>query len=1600
MLCLNKKVTLIGLCLLLFFSMSGWCQAVIENGYYSVQPAADFQAAPAFTVIHKAGGLKRTILPRLRLVYTAERAEIVGASMDGQPGVVAWKTGGGQTQDINALGSIDLMARSYEVKDNRLIFFFAGGGAAKVSLVVKFVPGQPAPVFEMGFEAYRPGNYSLGFAGMPQVDSSALDFVYQPLTWSWKRFPSRFALTEEAYANTAAVFTNHHGYSEGLAVSLSDIPYRYALAAQWNNAGKASNKFWSVFPADGPKANSLFGLAIRNPAGKAQPSVFAPLPGTAGSYLKKGDKFHISLVYLLCPGDWQKGTSWLLGSIFHYRSERENVNVSLNTTLDNMLDFAMNDVYSGWNETLKASNYQFDAPGTVKNVSALHPLSLALLTGNEDILRRRAMPMIEYVMSREKFLYSTSDTPGQTQSPSHLLKGPCADIGELVGLDELTGGGTPAFAVEADRLFGKKRQLNMNTETGGGSWQDYLARYRLHHRTADLQKAVEGAKAYLQQVYYHYSRSFFDSPGLKDKGAGFTTDYGYRIYDLFELFLETKDRVFLEAAATGARQLLLWTRSNPAPPAGNIVVNKGGEVRGIFPGRRVSALEGSPFVPGDETSRVPEVKIPAWQTSLNGLVPEAPNTYAFGPVMLAHHAAWLLRLAHYTGDTLFRDAAYNAIVGRYANFPGYYVTSLHTDVYQRADYPRHPFQDVKYNAIFYNHVWPQLALLVDFLVSDFFFRSDGKIDFPGTYAPGYAFLSSQVYGARRGTVMGNGNVQLWMPSRALALDGVAFNYLMGHNERDVFIAFANTSNKTVTEHIRLNRDVIAWEKDKRYAIVLYDRDGKGVNGEMVNGVLSVELEAGGLSCVQVRGIFGSGLPAAVAPGRAGDGSGSGREDDGSGSGRGDGGNKFIRYASGEDSLATVTAMIIQPNATMAVFYAYCNKTEKDWKECSLRYRLNNRGEWRTVRDLAYPFEFDITLPGAEDVVSFEITAVRNDGSTISFPLKTMNQNGALSILGLGDSITEGGPGFFSYLFPLDSLLKAAGWRASFVGPRRSVQDGDTLYHAGFSGRTAEFLAAHIDSIYTAFPADIVLLHAGHNHFVEESPVGSIIQAQRNIIRSIKKINPRALILVAGVITSGKLPKYEYIPELNGAIRRMVDSLKDPTVVFVDQSLEWDWTRYTINDKVHPNRAGAGVIATHWFGAMAGLVSKRGEGLPGKRVEGLPGGGPDSLLPAKELSARGGLPNFFAKVKSGKPVRVAFLGGSITRAGNGYRDQVMNWLRDKYPAAQFEEIMAAVSGTASDFGACRVKQHVIGHKPDLVFVEFAVNDNRMPMQLVRETMEGIVRQIWTANATTDICFLYTFAAENLPLLQKGLFPPSVSAMEAVASHYNIPSIHMGLAVIDEINKGKLVMSGKKEEHSAVPLFSLDGVHPLPETGHKIYTRVLASSLVSMNGKAVAAAHALPPALEKQNWSGAGMISLPGNARFSGNWRVVDSVTKGKEYYPLLPTVYSTASADGALKVRFRGTRFGLADIMGPGTAAVEVTIDKQAPRIISRFDAFCTYYRLNYFILSDLPAGKHTATIRLSKTPIDKAAILQTRHTVVKDWGPYQGKAMYIGAVLY
>ena len=194
----------------------------------------------------------------------------------------------------------------------------------------------------------------------------------------------------------------------------------------------------------------------------------------------------------------------------------------------------------------------------------------------------------------------------------------------------------------------------------------------------------------------------------------------------------------------------------------------------------------------------------------------------------------------------------------------------------------------------------------------------------------------------------------------------------------------------------------------------------------------------------------------------------------------------------------------------------------------------------------------------------------------------------VTIMGIGNSITEGGDAFTSYLYPLWKMLDEDGYNFEFIGPQNRLYDVGTIHSCGFSGRTAEWLADNMATWYKAYPADVVLLHAGHNHFVDETPVPGIVKAYRRIIQTIQSINPEAEILVGSVVNAGKLPKYAYIPQLNVEIRALVDELNDSHVHFVDVAGAFDWETCTVDDKVHPNAKGAQIMANAWFEKLQDL----------------------------------------------------------------------------------------------------------------------------------------------------------------------------------------------------------------------------------------------------------------------------------------------------------------------------------------------------------------------------------------------------------------------------
>lgn len=388
---------------------------------------------------------------------------------------------------------------------------------------------------------------------------------------------------------------------------------------------------------------------------------------------------------------------------------------------------------------------------------------------------------------------------------------------------------------------------------------------------------------------------------------------------------------------------------------------------------------------------------------------------------------------------------------------------------------------------------------------------------------------------------------------------------------------------------------------------------------------------------------------------------------------------------------------------------------------------------------------------------------------------------------------------------------------------------------------------------------------------------------------------------------------------------------------------------------------------------------------------------DSLDNIQECRMRNGLPNFFAKLQAGNPVTIVYFGGSITAANNGWRDQSLKWLQQQYTSAPIKQVNAGVGGTGSDLGAFRLRRDVLTHKPDLVFVEFAVNDGG---PYVHQTMEGIVRQIWKANPSTDICFVYTVAGNMLPTLEQNRLWPTMLAMEHIAQHYAIPSIQMGSQVPALIKEGKLLFNGKKEQHPDIMIFTGDNVHPYPQTGHRLYAEAVARSLEQMKAVGKPGPHPLAAPYAKDNWEDAKMLPVQQLQRTS-EWSLltVEKDSLARQFRDRIPALMKSTQPGAAIQLRFKGRMAGIYDLVGPGCGQYTVTIDGDAPKEYPRFDKHAVYYRTHYFFLPVMEEKDHEIKLAVSARQPDKMAILKTGSNAAGDMAKYKENACYAGWLL-
>ena len=102
----------------------------------------------------------------------------------------------------------------------------------------------------------------------------------------------------------------------------------------------------------------------------------------------------------------------------------------------------------------------------------------------------------------------------------------------------MSQGRTFAFRHLAEANFGKPRARNLNMVTGA-SWQDALALFRMNGQREYLDRAVQGALAYIATRIATPQTNFDDVHA--ELGGQFWSDFAAKWTDLIELYEETKD---------------------------------------------------------------------------------------------------------------------------------------------------------------------------------------------------------------------------------------------------------------------------------------------------------------------------------------------------------------------------------------------------------------------------------------------------------------------------------------------------------------------------------------------------------------------------------------------------------------------------------------------------------------------------------------------------------------------------------------------------------------------------------------------------------------------------------------------------------------------------------------------------------------------------------------------------------------------------------------------------------------------------------------------------------------------------------------------------
>lgn len=184
-----------------------------------------------------------------------------------------------------------------------------------------------------------------------------------------------------------------------------------------------------------------------------------------------------------------------------------------------------------------------------------------------------------------------------------------------------------------------------------------------------------------------------------------------------------------------------------------------------------------------------------------------------------------------------------------------------------------------------------------------------------------------------------------------------------------------------------------------------------------------------------------------------------------------------------------------------------------------------------------------------------------------------------------------------------------------------------------------------------------------------------------------------------------------------------------------------------------------------------------------------------------------------KAKNGESITVAAIGGSITQGtaasstNSCYASKFFSWWQEKFPECEVNTVNAGIGGTDSYLGVHRADEQLLSYNPDVVVIEFSVNDTDKTMN--KYSYDSLVRKVLSAENEPAVILLFTTQEDGTSLQD---------VHKEIGKAYDLPMISYREAVYPEVAAGTINWKD----------ISPDNIHP-NDIGHGIIGQLLSRYL---------------------------------------------------------------------------------------------------------------------------------------------------------------------------